>query len=87
LDAPLKLSLDPCQEIAMPDARLGLDQVAADLTAPSNAAASCCGRSRRHREAIVDYFYLPEGLYVIGNNRFEGQKQIQASTQGASTAP
>ena len=23
-------------------------------------------------------FYLPAGLYVIGNNRFEGQEQIQA---------
>ena len=23
-------------------------------------------------------FYLPNGLYVIGNNRFEGQKRIQA---------
>jgi hypothetical protein len=23
-------------------------------------------------------FYLPEGLYVIGNNRFEGQEQIRA---------
>jgi hypothetical protein len=23
-------------------------------------------------------FYVPEGLYAIGNNRFEGQKKIQA---------
>lgn len=23
-------------------------------------------------------FYVPEGLYAIGNNRFEGQEQIQA---------
>jgi hypothetical protein len=23
-------------------------------------------------------FYVPEGLYAIGNNRFEGQDQIQA---------
>ena len=23
-------------------------------------------------------FYLPEGLYIIGNNRFEGQEQIRA---------